>query len=168
MGGGGCFILRSPLKTVDFWWKEEKNNPLHSPVGPRPKLLYFTKSANACYIWSTKLGSWKYCLLVKSPTLDRPLKSQTCFKIYYHKCIYLPKACNSLESLPQTRLLIFVPAEGNQEPCCWPEPSSHPEGRMAGDFVGPWQLIRIMWMALSWPIFSFSFNNLCNCFRKTN
>ena len=68
--------------------REGKKSPHHSPIGLRPKLLCFPKSANALYSWSTNLGSWKYCLLVKSPTLDRPLKSPACLEIYCHS-IYI-------------------------------------------------------------------------------
>lgn len=91
------------------------------------KIPPFSQVSKCLVHRSTKVGSWKYCLLVKSPTLDRPLKSQTCLEIYCHKHIDLSKTCSSLESFPQTRLLMFAPAEGNQEPRCRPEPSSHPE-----------------------------------------
>lgn len=76
---------------------EGKNNDRPS-VGPRPELLHFPKSATPLHVWSTKVGSWKYCLLVKSPTMDRPLKRQTGLEIYCHMPIYLPKVCKSLES----------------------------------------------------------------------
>lgn len=154
------FYLNITHNAVAFRWRGRDRQPSSFPyLPPRPKSPHFPKSANAAYIRSTKLGSWKRCLLVTSPTLDRPLMSQTRLEIYCHECIDLSKACSSLESFPQTRLLLFIPAEGNGEPRCRPDPSLHPEetvstDSMAGAFVVPRQRIRVTWMALRWPIFS--------------
>lgn len=63
--------------------------------------------------------------------------------------MYFSKACNSLKSFPQTSLLIFIPAEGNQEPYYGLDTSLYPEGIVSKDSlawasVGPEQLIRVM------------------------
>lgn len=88
-----CFILPSPPQCCRLPMKGKGDKQSLS----FPDLSYLTKispfpQVSKCLVHrSTKLGSWKYCLLVKSPTLDRPLKSQTCLEIYCQEHIDLPK-----------------------------------------------------------------------------
>lgn len=131
------FSIRSSPKSFQ-WKREEENNPHHSPLGPRPKLLHLLKAASPLSVWSTNLSSWKYYLPVKSPTLDgllKPLKTWECFQIYYCKRMHL-----SLQGLPfswaflQPSFLMFVPAEGNQEPRSLLDPCLYPEKQGRRDF----------------------------------
>lgn len=128
-------------------------------MGPRPELLHFPKSATPLHIWGTKVGSWKYRLLVKSPTMDGPLKRQTGFEIYCHTSVHLSKVCKSLQS-SSNKASNACPCRGQPRAM---QPDRHmliPSRKVSRDFLvwvlaGPWQLIQVLGMAWSWLIFYF-------------
>jgi hypothetical protein len=137
-----CFVLlrftiRSVPLSCSLPMKEKrKYDSHHSPLHPSPKLLHFLKSANPLYIWNTKLGSWKYCLVVKSPTPNRPLKSQACLEIYC-KLIHLSKACDSPVFLPDKQgfWCLSLQRAAKSHAARQADLCSHPKGSLSKDFL---------------------------------